>query len=362
MEKLTIKGRNYNLPQFLPDATRAVVKSLDSADLKSAGVQGVVVNTFHLMQEPGSQTIEATGGIKNFMNFDGLTVTDSGGWQIFSLIHRSQNAGKITDKGVTFPIGKYKKKLFTPEQSIEIQFQIGSDIIICLDGFTDPAGDLAKTTESVERTTLWAKRCKTRYNEICEQKGLNGQTRPHIFAVVQGGANLEMRKKSAEELIDIDFDGYGFGGYMVYENGELDLNVAEQLANLIPNDKPKFALGTGSPYQIAMCSKFGWNIFDCTLPTRDARHMRLYVFNSIPKKRDDLFNKDIFGFVYINQQIYAQDTSPIEQVCDCYTCKNYSRAYLHHLFKMNDTLAFKLATIHNLRHYTKVIEYLRTQA
>ncbi len=359
MEKLTIKGKTYNLPQFLPDATRAVVKSIDSADLKNACVEGIVVNTFHLMQEPGPQTVEATGGIKSFMNFDGLTVTDSGGWQIFSLIHRSQNAGSITDKGVTFPIGKYKKKLFTPEQSIEIQFQIGSDIIICLDDFTDPAGDSAKTEESVERTTLWAQRCKTHYLEICEQKGLTEATRPHIYAVVQGGANLDMRKKSADDLIAIGFDGYGFGGYMVDENSELDLEVAQQLANLIPNDKPKFALGTGSPYQIAMCSKFGWDIFDCTLPTRDARHMRLYVFNVEPKTREELFNKEIYGFLYINQQIYAQDTNAIDPTCDCYTCKNYSRAYLHHLFKIGDTLAFKLATIHNLRHYTKVIELLR---
>jgi queuine tRNA-ribosyltransferase len=359
VEKLTIKGKTYNLPQFLPDATRAVVKSVDSHMLKNAGVEGVVVNTYHLMQEPGPETIQAAGGIKHFMNFDGLTVTDSGGWQIFSLIHRSQNAGKITDKGVTFPIGKYKKKLFTPEQSIEIQFQIGSDIIICLDDFTDPAGVLAKTKESVERTTLWAKRCKTRYHELCDQKGLTEQTRPHIYAVVQGGSNLDMRKKSADELIEIGFDGFGFGGYMVDENSELDLNVAQQLADLIPNDKPKFALGTGSPYQIAMCRQFGWDIFDCTLPTRDARHMRLYTFNQQPLKREDLFNKEIYGFLYINKQDYAQDFSPIDQNCDCYTCKNYSRAYLHHLFKIQDTLAFKLATIHNLRHYTKVIAHLR---
>lgn len=361
MEKLTIKGKTYNLPQFLPDATRAVVKSVDSNMLKDAGIEGVVVNTYHLMQEPGPSVIEVTGGIKKFMNFDGLITTDSGGWQIFSLIHRNKNAGKITDKGVTFAVGKYKRKLFTPEQSIEIQFKIGSDIIICLDDFTDPTGNLDKVAESVQRTTLWAKRCKQRYLEICDQKGLNDQTRPHIYAVVQGGANLEMRKKSADDLVNIGFDGFGFGGYLVDENSDLDLNVAEKLTSLIPTDKAKFALGTGSPYEIAMCRQFGWDIFDCTLPTRDARHMRLYIFKDPPKSREDLFNKDIYGFLYIKREEFTRDTRPIEETCGCYTCKNYSRAYLHHLFKIEDTLAFKLATIHNLRHYTKVIELLRNK-
>jgi queuine tRNA-ribosyltransferase len=359
VETITIKGNTYKLPQFLPDATRAVVKSVDSNTLKSAQIEGVVVNTYHLMHEPGPSVIEASGGIKSFMNFDGLVTTDSGGWQIFSLIHRNKNAGSITDKGVSFAIGKYKKKLFTPEDSIDIQFKIGSDIIICLDDFTDPAGKIDKITESVTRTTLWAKRCKDRYNQLCEQKGLNDKTRPHIYSVVQGGANLEMRQKSAEELNSIGFDGFGFGGYLVDENSDLDLNVAQKLTQLIPQDKVRFALGTGSPYEIAMCRQFGWDIFDCTLPTRDARHMRLYVFNEPPQNMQDLLKKEIYGYLYIKREEFTRDFRPIEEACDCYTCKNYTRAYLHHLFKIEDTLAFKLATIHNLRHYTKVIQLLR---
>lgn len=360
MKTTVIRGVTYTLPQFLPDATRAVVKSIDSGDLKLSKIEGVVVNTYHLMNEPGGSVIQACGGIKEFMHFDGLTVTDSGGWQIFSLIHRNKNAGKITDKGVTFALGVKKRKLFTPEDSIELQFKIDSDIIICLDDFTPPDGTKERVLESVTRTTLWAKRCKKKYLEICESKGLTDETRPHIYAVVQGGSDLALRKKSADELIEIGFDGFGFGGYMIDENSDLDLEVSEKLANLIPIDKPRFALGTGSPYEIAMCFKYGWDIFDCTLPTRDARHMRLYVFNKEPLVKEDLFNKDIYGFVYIKREAFTRDTGRISEFCDCYTCQNYSRAYLHHLFKIEDTLAFKLATIHNLRHYTKVIELLRT--
>lgn len=360
MDAVTIRNNTYSLPQFLPDATRAVVKSIDSSDLAHVKIEGVVVNTYHLMHEPGASVIEKCGGIKKFMNFSGLVVTDSGGWQIFSLIHRNKNAGKITDKGVTFAIGNHKKALFTPEKAIEVQFAIGSDIIICLDDFTPPKGSVSDIQMSVERTTQWAKRCKARYLELCEERKLDKSNRPHLYAVVQGGVNLDMRKKSADELIEIGFDGYGFGGYLVDENSDLDLDVSQKLAGLIPDDRVKFALGTGSPYEIAMLRQFGWDIFDCTLPTRDARHMRLYTFVSPPQRKVDLYDKANFNYLYIKREVFTRDMRPICEDCDCYTCKNYTRAYLHHLFKIEDTLAFRLATIHNLRHYSKVIELLRS--
>lgn len=359
MEAVTIRKNTYTLPQFLPDATRAVVKSIDSNDTLTSGLEGVVVNTYHLMNEPGASVIEKCGGIKKFMKFNGLVVTDSGGWQIFSLIHRNKTAGNISDKGVSFSVGKHKKTLFTPERAIEVQFDIGSDIIICLDDFTPPKASLSDIQISVERTTLWAQRCKQRYLQLCEERGLDDTSRPHIFAVVQGGESLEMRKKSADDLIDIGFDGFGFGGYLVDENSDLDLEVSEKLANLIPDDKVKFALGTGSPYEIAMLRQFGWDIFDCTLPTRDARHMRLYTFVNPPKTKQELLVKDNYSYLYIKREVFKYDTRPVCEDCDCYTCTNFSRAYLHHLFKIEDTLAFRLATIHNLRHYSKIIDLLR---
>lgn len=172
MEKeIKVKGRTYRLPIFLPDATRAVVKSVDSADIAGAGIEGEVVNTYHLMTYPGISVIKKFGGVKNFMHYGGLVASDSGGWQIFSLIHRNKNSGTITDKGVTFTADGRKKELFTPEKCIELQFEIGSDLMICLDDFTPPDGDEASIKESVERTILWASRCKKRFEEIIKQKG-----------------------------------------------------------------------------------------------------------------------------------------------------------------------------------------------
>lgn len=358
---LKVRGKTYELPIFLPDATRALVKTIDSKDVKEAGIEAVVVNTYHLLTYPGVSVLDEFEGVKNFMNFDGLVVTDSGGWQIFSLIHRDKKAGSITEKGVTFKIGGGKKKLFTPEIAIQTQFKINSDIIICLDDFTPPDGDEAAIKSSVERTIRWAKRCKDEYLRILDEKGLNDENRPLLFSVIQGASSKEMRKYCAEELVKIGFDGYGFGGYLVDENGQLDLETFKYIASLIPDDAFKFALGTGMPRDIAEGALFGWDIFDCTLPTRDARHKRLYIFNKEPKSAKDLCDPQTHGYLYISREPFRRDKRPISDFCDCYTCKNYSRAYLSHLFNIEDPLAYRLATIHNLRTYSKMIEILRKE-
>jgi len=344
----------------LPDATRAVTKSLDSKDLENAEIEGVVVNTYHLAETPGTSVLKSMGGVKGFMNFKGLVVSDSGGWQIFSLIHRSKNAGKITDKGVTFSVGVKKKELFTSEKSVQIQFNIGSDIIICLDDFTPPDASPEKTRETVERTILWAKKSKEEYLKILELNKIEDKDRPLIFAVIQGNNSMESRKYCAEKLLEIGFDGLGYGGYAVNENTHsLDLEISKYIADLIPDGVIRFALGVGSPYEIAMCSQMGWQIFDCTLPTRDARHKRLYVFAIRPENLRDLLNPETFSHIYIGREIYHRDERPISEFCDCHTCKNYSRAYLKHLFDIEDTAAYRLASIHNLRHYTNLIKLLR---
>ena len=361
MNEIEVKQKKYKLPIYLPDATRAVVKSVDSMDLNAAGTRGAVVNTYHLMTSPGTRVLQECGGIKKFMNFDGLVVSDSGGWQVFSLIHRNKSGGKISDQGVMFTIGNEGKQLFTPEKSIQVQFDIGSDIIICLDDFTPPDAPKAKIVESVERTTRWAKRCKEEYERIVADRNISPHEKPLLFCVIQGGLDKELRARSAKQLEEIGFDGYGFGGYVMDDKGHLDLDMAEYISKLIPDTAYKFALGVGSPWEIAMCSSFGWQIFDCTLPTRDARHKRLYVFARMPKSKEDLFDKDIHAFMYIDKQVYKSDTRPISEFCDCYTCKNYSRAYLRHLFSIGDLLAYRLATIHNIRHYNSVLEFLRNQ-
>jgi len=352
MQSIQIKNRKYKLPIYLPDATRGVVKSVDSLDLVQAKVEGVVVNTYHLSKHP------EISDIKKFMNFDGLVTSDSGGWQVFSLIHKSNKGGLITDEGVIFKIDN-EKSIFTPEFSVQTQFSIGSDIIICLDDFTSPDAQKDRIKESVDRTVLWAKRSKKEYLRILKKNKIPDSEKPLLLAVIHGGRDREMRKECAERLIEIGFDAYGFGGYVVNGTEGMDLELSKYIADLIPNDKVKFALGSGKPWEIVKLAQMGWDIFDCTLPTRDARHQRLYVFTKEPTNMRDLEQKETFGYLDIGKALYQNDQSPIDPTCDCHTCKNFSRAYLHHLFKIKDTTALRLATIHNLRHYTKVIELLR---
>ncbi len=354
MENLKLENVTLKLPLYLPDATRGVVKGIDAVDSEDAGIEAVVVNTYHLRTTPGIDALNKFDGVKNFMGFNGVVVSDSGGWQVFSLIHRNGGKGQITDEGVIF-----SKEIFTPEKSIQTQFAVGSDIMICLDDFTSPNASSDRVKESVKRTILWAKKSKEEYTRILNERSVTNSERPLLLAVIQGGLDKNARKYCSEKLIEIGFDGYGFGGYVINEKGELDLEISKYIADLIPNDKIKFALGVGTPYQIAMCRQMGWDIFDCTLPSRDARHRRLYTFTYKPKKLDDLLRKEAYEYIYINKNMYACDNGPIEKNCNCYACKNYSRAYLHHLFKIHDTLAFRLATIHNLRHYSRLVEYLR---
>lgn len=360
MKKLKIKDKSYDLPIFLPDATLGVVRTLDNRDLSEAGINGVVVNTYHLVTNPGTNLIKKVGGIKKFMNFEGLVVSDSGGWQIFSLIHRKNNRGKITNKGVEFSVGKGKKSVFTPEESINIQLDIKSDVVICLDDFTSPNASKKQTTKSVDRTILWAKKSKVEFEKQIKKRKISKKDRPLLFAVIQGDKIKKERKRCAEELLKIGFDGYGFGGYAIDEkSGGLDFDLAKYIADLIPKNAYKFSLGTGKPLDIARLWKMGWQIFDCTLPTRDARHKRLYVFKKNPKNAKTLLKKESHGYLYINKHKYKTDNDPISNFCDCYTCKNHTRAYLHHLFKLDDVLAYRLATIHNLKTFSKVVEVLK---
>lgn len=411
MKQLTVRGKTYQLPIYLPDATRGVVKGLDISDLQTVGIRGVVVNTYHLTGNNLGLDMKTAGGIGKFMNFNGLFVSDSGGWQIFSLIHRNKSprpyehgisccspseekiayipelthrvlrqqnknsaysgdnnnvwgnnkvsSGYISDEGVVFGATTGTKDIFTPEDSITAQFNIGADILICLDDFTPPGATNEIINTSVDRTVLWAQRSKKRYLELIKERGLDNASRPLLLAVIQGDSNYTKRKECIDRLVEIGFDGYGYGGYAIDETGNLDLDLSRFIAENIPNDKIKFALGVGRPYQIAACYNMGWNIFDCTLPTRDARHQRLYTLDIAPTSMQDLLNPDIYRYIYIGKAHYSKDTRQISEFCDCFTCKTYTRAYLHHLFKIKDNLALRLATIHNLRTYSRLIEALQ---
>ncbi|GIW62901.1 MAG: tRNA-guanine transglycosylase [Patescibacteria group bacterium] len=356
MDSIKIRGKNVYLPIFFPDATRGVVRSLDALDILNCGLDGVLVNTYHLYKYPGDDYIANIGGISKFMNFKGLFVSDSGGFQIMSLIYKT-GKGKITKEGV-----KFDKMLLTPEKSIEIQFNLGTDIIIALDYFTDPKANLDEIETSVKITTEWAKRCKDEYEKQIECRKLKKGGRPLLLAVIQGGRSKKMREKSANDLLKIGFDGYGFGGWVIDEHGKLDYEISKFNAKLTPDSKIRFALGVGKPEDIVKCFGFGYHMFDCVLPTRDARHKRLYVYRT--SDLDEILSSDNFyKFYYLQRAKYLDQEfffKKIDKFCDCLTCTNYTLPYLTYLFKINETLAFRLATIHNLRFYTKLISYLRS--
>lgn len=358
-----IGNRDFRMPLFLPDGTMGVVRNLDSADLRSVGTEGVVVNTYHLLSTPGTDVLKNAGGLKRLMDFEGLVVTDSGGWQCFSLIHRAGTRGRITDAGVIFSIGGGKNKLFSPAVSIRAQFDIGSDVVVCLDDFTDPAASERRLRESVDRTTLWARKCKEEYDRILEERAGSGAPKPLILAVIQGGFDREARRRSAAELIELGFDGYGFGGYVV-ENGRINLDLSQFVADLVPRDKIGFALGFGRPWDIAALWEMGWEMFDCTLPTRDARHKRFYAFREDPRRLSlrELKDPESYEYLYLRREKHSRDLAPVSRHCDCPVCARYSRSYLFHLFDISDGLALRLATLHNLRTYQLLIERLRTLA
>ena len=352
------RDKKITLPIYLPDATRAIVRSVDSEDLKGSGVEGMVINTYHLMTQPGTTVIKAMGGVGRFMNWGGLLVSDSGGFQLLSMLYKNSSLGKINKDGVIFYVnsqGEKRKYKLTPEKSIQVQFALGSDIMICLDDCPRAKASEEENLLSVQRTIEWAKRCKEEYLSLA--KRAKGKP-PKLFAVVQGGESEQLREKCSQELVKIGFDGYCFGGWPLDENKKLR-SVVKLTADLLPPDKPKFALGIGNPGAIVEGFKMGYNIFDCVLPTRDARHQRLYVFSGDPRPADILGNPNFYEYLHILKEKYVRDNRPVSEFCDCYTCRNYSRSYLHHLFRIEDSLAWRLATIHNLRTYTKLIEVLR---
>ena len=362
LKEAKIKGKTMHFPIYFPDATRAVVRSLDNQDLKEAGIEGFILNPYHLMSMPGIKIIKKLGGMKKYMNWPGFAISDSGGWQLLSLIYKNKSFGKITDDDVVFfksSMGEKKNYHFSPEKSIQIQMNLGTDIIICLDDCPGKDAGKKQIELSTKRTIAWAKRCKIEYLKQIKKRKLSLKNRPLILAVIQGGQYKNLRKKCADELLKIGFDGYGLGGWVTDKTGKIDLNTIGFISKCLPDNLPKFALGVGYPQDIIDLTKLGYHIFDCVIPTRDARHKRLYTWAKNPDKVNILKEKNLFKHFYPDKARYASDKKPVSQFCDCRLCQNYSRAYLHHLFKIGDSLAWRLATIHNLRLYTKLIELLR---
>jgi queuine tRNA-ribosyltransferase len=353
------KSGKLPLPVFFPDATRAVVRSIDTSDIESSKTMGILVNTFHLWQGLGTDVLKKFGGIREFMNYPGAVISDSGGFQVMSVIKSKQIKGKITDEGAVFYPSKNKKKILTPEKSIQFQISLNSDMAVVLDDFTDPASNYDEAKISVERTIDWAKRSKVEFEKIYKRGKLT-KNRPYLLGVVQGGGFQDLREYCTKELVKIGFDGLGYGGWPLNEKGNFDYESAKSIANNCPSDYFLYGLGVGKPEEVLGCTKLGYNIFDCVLPTRDARHKRLYVYNFDSIEDINLNEQNFYSFYTPSKEKYYKDTSPVSTACDCLLCKKYSKAYLSHLFRIGDFTAGRLATIHNLRFYSILMEKIRT--
>jgi queuine tRNA-ribosyltransferase len=349
---------SLRLPVYFPDATRAIVRTVDSTDLESCGVQGLVVNVFHLSTRPGVGLVKSLGGVHSFMNWRRPVASDSGGFQLMSMIRENPRYGTVSDRGIHFRDidGGRGKVLFTPERSIRLQFDLGADLMVCLDDCPSPEATPQEVETAVDRTIHWAKRCRQEYDRLMPVYDRGDGTHPLFFGVIQGGHDKAQRERCAHELLALGFDGYGFGGWPLTTDGSLAVEALAHTADLIPTHLPKFALGVGKPEHIVRCYRMGWRIFDCVLPTRDARHGRLYTFNASALDHVDLRNPDFYRFVYARDGKHKRQKGPVSGMCDCPCCRGYSLAYLHHLFDIGDPLAMRLATLHNLRFYTQLLE------
>ena len=319
-------------PAFLPVATQGSVKALDPDDLRSIGAEIVLANTYHLYLRPGVEIVKRLGGLHGFMAWEGPILTDSGGFQVFSLAHLRD----VTEDAAIFTShidGSTHR--FSPEAAIKYQEAFGADIIMPLDVCVPSDSERSVVDDAVERTSRWAARCREAHSRSDQM----------LFGIVQGGLFEDLRRRSAEFLMSLDFPGYSVGGLSVGESKEQMYEVSEFTTQLLPAKSPRYLMGVGSPEDLVECVARGFDLLDCVLPTRIARNGALFV-------RDGRLNVDTAPFKGRDE--------PVEEGCDCYTCRTFSAAYIHHLFKANELLAYRLATIHNLRFVLRLMEELRT--
>ena len=318
-------------PIFMPVGTRATVKTLDGADLKALQSQIILGNTYHLNLRPGMETIRAAGGLHAFMGWDLPILTDSGGFQVFSLAKMA----KIQEDGVAFQSHIDGAPLFLgPREAMAIQRDLASDIAMVFDDCPPYPAEREQVLGAVERTTRWARECR-------DQPRAEGQL---VFGIVQGGCYGDLREQSAREITAIDFDGYAIGGLSVGEPEPEMLRMAELTAPMLPADRPRYAMGLGTPVQLVELVARGVDMFDCVLPTRLARNGTAFTFG---------------GAISLKGAAYREDFGPIEDGCDCFTCQNHTRAYLRHLLNVDEILGLRLLTIHNLRCYLRLMEVVR---
>jgi len=331
--KLITNHGTYDTPMFMPVGTLANVKMLTPEELKAAHSAVVLSNTYHLWLRPGEDIIEKAGGLHKFMNYDGPILTDSGGFQVFSLAKNKEK--DITEEGVHFKSHiDGKPLLLTPELSIQIQNKLDSDIAMSFDECIPFPATRDYTLKSTERTLRWAKR----------GKDVSKNENQSLFGIVQGGAFEDLRKFSAEETVKMNFDGYSIGGTSVGEDKETMYNMIDWAIKYLPLDKPRYLMGVGDPIDLLEGVERGVDMFDCVLPTRLARHA-----NAFTRK----------GKINLRNLKFREDFTQIEEGCDCYTCQNYTKAYLRHLFVAGEGLGGRLLSIHNIRFLIRMMEEMR---
>ncbi|MFN8388875.1 MAG: tRNA guanosine(34) transglycosylase Tgt [Bdellovibrionota bacterium] len=321
----------FETPAFMPVGTQGTVKGVTPRQLEELGAQIVLSNTYHLHLRPGDELIRDLGGLHRFMGWRGPILTDSGGYQVFSLT----KLRKLTDEGCAFQSHiDGSPVMFTPEKVISIQENLGVDIMMVLDECLAYPSTVQEASDSLDRTLRWAERSQAaRSKKECL-----------AFGIVQGGMHPELRQRSAESLVRMDFDGYAIGGLSVGEPNDLMLDVAALSARALPQDKIRYLMGVGTPSDIVRAVALGIDLFDCVIPTRSARFGRLYTAD---------------GDINIRNSVYRSDSAPIDSECDCYACKNFSRAYISHLMHAKEMLGSELASLHNLRFYQRLMEDIR---
>ena len=322
-------------PVFMPVGTQATVKSMTPDELKDMiDAKIILSNTYHLYLRPGSKLVKEAGGLHKFMNWDRAILTDSGGFQVFSL----GDLRTISEEGVEFKSHlDGSKHFFSPESVMETENDLGADIIMAFDECVEYPATYEYTKQSMERTTRWAKRCKEAHKNT-EKQGL--------FGIIQGGFYKDLRDKSLEDLVAMDFPGYAIGGISVGEPKEEFLDILRYTTPKMPKNKPRYLMGVGTPDYLIEAALAGIDMCDCVLPTRIARNGTAMTWN---------------GKVVVRNAIYERDWGPLDPTCDCYTCKNYTRAYIRHLVKTNEILGVRLLSIHNLRFLTKLMERVRIE-
>ena len=319
-------------PVFMPVGTAGTVKAVKPEEVRDMGAQIILGNTYHLYLRPGHEVVEAAGGLHKFMNWERAILTDSGGFQVFSL----GAMRKISEEGVEFRSHiDGSKHMLSPEKSMEIQNALGSDIMMAFDECAPYPADRNYVKNSLERTTRWLKRCKE-FHKNTEQQSL--------FGIMQGGMYKDLRKQSAEEIVELDLPGYAIGGLSVGEPKELMYEIMDDCVDYLPADKPRYLMGVGSPDCLFEGVERGIDMFDCVLPTRIARHGMAMTSQ---------------GRVNIKNAKYERDFTPLDPHCDCYTCRNYSKAYLRHLFKCDEILSSMLMTTHNLHFLVNTMAGIR---